>query len=336
MKKTTPVIIFAFICTLLYGCSKAGPSHGVTMSAAHEKFLKTCHEEFKYDAKTKIVGKTMWIYVPIENRIVDIKATDKGPFTSKEATEKLTVRYLNAIFTEDAINIEYDIAMGKNYGRSMGYSSSYTEDYSKVQNNILLALKDSFFDVGEIPGDIEFSDTKKQASHEKLVSSYIETDEPPEFFVVTISNITKGIEIEIMLNFDDYKKAMSPNPVIPHEEYSKRYITEIRGGKSILDDREGKHIDYRDITIREFLAKQLMNRINFKYGRSDFPPGHDTVEEILKITATLVKLYHFDNFLSVNLKDLIADEIKNVTRAELKAYEPEEKSKGKYHVIKFF
>lgn len=278
----------------------------------------------------------MWIYVPIEQRIVDVKATDKGPFKSKEPQEKLTVKYIDAVITEDAINMDYDIAMGKGYGKSYGYSQAYTKEYSKVQNNILMALKDSFFDVGKIAGDVEFVNVQKNQSHKKLVNSYVKTDNPPEFFVITISNIVKGIEIEILLNFDDYKKAMSPNPIIPHEEYTKRYITEIRGNTSIISDLEGKHIDYRDITLKEFLGKQLTNRVNFKYSRSDFPPSNDTIQELLKITATTVRLYSFNNFISVNLKDLVTGDIKTITRAELKAYEAEEKPKGKYHVIKFF
>ena len=306
------------------------------MSAAHKKFLQTCHNEFKYNVKTKLVGQTMWIYVPIDERIVDVKATDKGPFRSGDAEEKIAIRYFDADFTKDAINIEYDIAMSKGYGKSYGYSSAYTEEYSKVQNNILMALKDSFFDVGNISGDVEFADTKKDRSHKKLVSSYVKTDKPPEFFVVTISNITKGIEIEIMLNFEDYKKAMSPNPIIPHEEYTKRYIAEIRGNTAIINDKEGKHLDHRDITMHEFLGKQLTNRVNFKYSRSDFPPGDDTLKELLAITATTVRLYDFKDFVSVNLKDLVTGDVKNVSREELKKYEEEEKPQGKYHVIKFF
>lgn len=335
MKKYLPTF-FIILSLSLYGCSKGLPSHGVTMSAAHEKFLKTCREEFKYKVRTKLVGKTMWVYVPIEERIVDVKATDKGPFSSNEAQEKIAVRYLDTQITTDAINIEYDIAMGKGYGKSFGYSSSYTEEYSKVQNNVLMALKDSFFDVGKIAGDVEFMDAQKNESHKKLVDSYVKTDKPPEFFVITIANITKGIEIEIMLNFDDYKGAMSPNPIIPHEEYTKRYLTEIRGNTDIISDLDGKHINYRDITLQEFLGKQITNRVNFKYGRSDFPPSDDTIKELLNITATTVRLYDFNAFSSVNLKDLVTGDIKAVTREELKAYEVEEKSKGKYHVIKFF
>ncbi|MBU4333283.1 MAG: hypothetical protein KKD07_02455, partial [Candidatus Omnitrophica bacterium] len=309
MKKFLSTTFIITACSLLFGCSKIVPSQGVTMSAAHTKFLKTCHEDLKYKVKTKLVGKTMWIYVPIEERIIDVKATDKGPFKSSEAEEKITARYIDAEFSEDAINVEYDIAMSKGYGKSYGYSQAYTEEYSKVQNNVLMALKDSFFDVGNIAGDIEFENAQKDQSHKKLVSSYVKTDKPPAFFVVTISNITKGLEIEIMLNFEDYKKAMSPNPIIPYEEYTKRYITEIRGNTDIISDNEGKHIAYRDITMQEFLGKQIINRVNFKYTRSDFPPGDDTVKELLAIIATTVRLYDFKDFLSVNLKDLVTGDV---------------------------
>ena len=321
---------------LFFGCSKVVPSDGVTLSAAHEKFLQTCTEEFKYNITTKQIDNTSWIYVPIENNIVDIKATDKGPFSSNKAKEALSMRYVGAKFNGNSLNIEYDVAMTKGYAKSYGYSSIYTEEYSKIQNNVLLALKNSFFDVGTIKGDLEFTNTKKAGTHKKLVDSYVKTDTPPEFFVVVISDIKKGIEIEILLNFDDYKKAMSPNPVIPHEEYTKRYLTEIRGSSAIVNDTTGAHLNYRSITMQNFLSRQIINRINFKYTKSDFTPENDAQKEILKIIATTLRLYDFKDFETVNLKNLNTDTAKTITKNELKEYETEKKSTGKYHVIKFF
>ncbi len=129
---------------------------------------------------------------------------------------------------------------------------------------------------------------------------------------------------------------MSPMPSIPHEEYTKRYLTEIRGSTSIVDDVSGEHLDYRRITMEEFLGKQLANRINFKYGRSDFPPSEDTVSEILNIVSTTVRLYEFEAFENIVLKDLDTDEQKTLSRSELTNYESEIPKEGKFHVIKFF
>ena len=53
---------------------------------------------------------------------------------------------------------------------------------------------------------------------------------------------------------------------------AKRVLQESKGSTDYIGDEIGQHLEYNDIQMPDFLTKQMINRIRFKFTQSDFPP----------------------------------------------------------------
>ncbi len=273
-------IIICFLLTAFIGCFKVVPP-ATSRKEANEKFLKICKEEYKLNVLTNSLKHTLWIYVPIEDPIIDYKGTKEGPKKSNQGSEKNSLQYLDGHFDNGTFYFEYAVTKTMNYTVDYGYKSAYTEEYQKKQSRILSAIFRAYCDL---------TDTK--------------TETAPEFFMLVISNIKKGVELTSLFNLEDFKQVQVG--FLPPEEFVKRDISDVQGRESMIGDFEGKHLDYHDITWPEFLTKQALNRIRFKYQQSDFKPGDNTEEEMITLIAETLRAYHFQDFKSVELNNLAA------------------------------
>ncbi len=278
LKKFFLVFLSFYLC----GCFKFGTKEPVNLSQAQEKLIQIAKDEFHYDIVTKRVGKTIWVYLPIKYPLVEAKAANENTPNSNQPTESLSLRFIDARFNEKNFEIEYDIATTKTYSKSLGYTSGYSQEYLKAQQNILSAIQRSFLDLDPL--------------HAK--------ESLPQFIVFVIADVVRGIEIVHTVYFDDLKKGLSLIAALSQEEFTKRFVYEVRGDNKIKEDLEGKHIEYREINLSEFLAKQIVQRITYKYQSSAFSPSEDTKKEILKQAADVIDAYNFSDFEGVKITDL--------------------------------
>ncbi len=313
MKNSSIVLkkyLFYITLAVILGCSRSHP-HILTSSEADKKFIKTLKEENNYDVITNRVDNTLWIYHAMKEPIVDIKASDDGPKQSNKAKESVSVKYADTNFKDKTFFVEYDIANEKTYSKDYGYTSTYTDEYQKRQSNILSVIGRSYFDV---------ENTEKEKT--------------PEFVVLIIADINKGIEIECTIYFQDLKRAMAILADLTQEEFTKRYVVDVKGSQTIINDTKGEHIEFKTIVLPEFLAKQITNRINFKYMRSSFPPSADTVKELSQIAAETFDAYQFKDYQGLELKDLANEKIVTLTPAEIEKIF-KDTPQGKFITIKF-
>lgn len=266
--------VYLILLGLAAGCSKATIPKPIPLTEAHGKLLKIC-EKNGLNVVLKPLQHTLWIYVPVREDLVGLVATSEGPQKNESFQEHSVVKYLDSIYETQRFLITYDIRPDKNYTQSQGTKLDYLPGYHKINQQIITAISESYFDAADAP----------------------------LFFVTIVSDILKGIEIENILHLYDLKWVMSAGSM-PQEEYVKRVIYEIRGKKEWIGDAKGQHLAYREITMPEFLARQLTKRINFKYQQSSFPPSNDARREILTIVAETLKNYNFTNFNYIELRDL--------------------------------
>ncbi len=301
-----------FILPAMGGCSKP-PTPPVTLTQAHEKFLKLLDEEYELDVVTRALNNTMWIYLPMEEDLFNFKASQEGAKYATEATKTHAVNFVDGQFEDHVFKIQFDITPSKKYAKTFGYSTGYSKPYSAKQRKILTALSRSYFEVEENSRD----------------------NKVPDFFVMVIADITKGIETKMLFHFKDLKRGML-DPSF-YEEYTRRIVVEdTTGHTDIIGDRAGKHLDFEEITWPLFLTKQILYRIRVKYQRSNFPPSENTAEELLKIAAKTLEAYDFTDFRSVELHNLDNDTVNTVSKSELEKFKTEEQpSQGKLHTIKF-
>lgn len=311
----------SFLSFLLIGCGSSVPSAQIkTLSQAQQKFLDVCKGEHKLTVHTKLFPHTFWIYVPVEHRLIDYKSTKDGPQKSNERSEKFALNYLDGNFKDGAFEFEYDISKAVSYSVSYGYSSLYTEEYQQTQQKILTTFYHSYAELYGSSKREEKSFAERTESFEDFIKSFGTESRPPEFVVLIIADVKKGIEITSLFTFQDFFKAMVDPYTMPQEEFSRRNVTDIAGHDAILEDFEGKHVEAKDITWPEFLTKQIINRIRFKYQYSDFKPEEDPEQEVLRITARATDDYQFHDFSAVKLYNLATKTPYRFTPDQLKSF----------------
>ncbi len=226
-----------------------------------------------------MVGQTFWIYMPTQEPIFDYEAQKEtaGADTAKKPSPFM-VQFAEGIFKENRFALEYDIIKRtKVKTEDYGYNSSYTDSYIKAQNNLFTCISDVFF-------NNEIADT------------------PPQFFVMVVTDIKKGIETRATFYLEDFKRYMTGD--LPYEEYMKRFIADTKGGQNFIGDETGSHIKYEEVAMTDFLTKQMVNRIRFKFERSDFNPPEDYDDAIVGIVADTARYYNFQKFDQLQLSNL--------------------------------
>lgn len=332
MKSHSPIITLILIASLAFtGCGKKDktPIEPPKLSAVNEKFIALARDEFGYeDIKIRDVGRTLWIYLPLRKRIVDVKASKGEAKKTVEIFDKITVKNVQAGWTNDELNLAYDIQKSKTYQKDAGYGSNYSDEYSTAQQELMQAISRTYFDFAE-----ELRLNSEDPENAKELPGV------PTFVVMVIADIEKGVEIESMFNFEDLKKAMSMIPSLTGDEFMKRYVADIRGSMGIIDDLEGQHLNYRDIDMKEFLARQIENRVNFKYVHSVTPPSDDTRQEVLGAISDALQGYQYFAVLGVTLNDQATNTTETLSKADLmaffEAHPLKEPTKGRLINIKF-
>ena len=155
---------------------------------------------------------------------------------------------------------------------------------------------------------------------------------------MAITDIKKGIEARYTFYLEDYRMASVEG--IPYDEFSKRVLQESKGSTDYIGDEIGQHLEYNDIRMPEFLTKQMVNRIRYKFGQSDFPPQQNYEESIIGVIADTTRYYHFKDFKEVHTYDLRTKTRKIFVPKQLdffgqdKPKDENSKSKGKLiHII---
>ncbi len=274
----------------LASCSKVTPPKFLPLTEAHQKFVKICQEEYKLNVVVEALQHTAWIYVPLQEELLQVAATPEGVKKSETSEVRPAIKYLQVSYDNHRFLASHDIQPEKTYAQSQGYKMDYTAAYQRTSQAVLTTVSRAYF----------------------------EAQDAPQFFVVVISDIKSGVEIENIFYLEDLKRYLSGGS-IPQEEFVKRNIYEVKGRKDWVGDTQGRHLAYTEITMPGFLAKQIETRVNFKYQKSSFPPSNDARSEILTIVAETFKNYNFTDFNYVELRDLNTGRSETVSPAEIQA-----------------
>lgn len=160
----------------------------------------------------------------------------------------------------------------------------------------------------------------------------ISSDNTPEFFALVASDIKIGLDYMLIGNVLDIKKTYAG--FTPWTESNKRYVLKFSANPEAIGDSTGKHLKIYDITLPDFLANQIAQRINiyfqdeahkkyfkiekisnktaegsfiFDYSINQISKPAQEINitnEILKIIAYCFKTYEFKDFTAVELNDL--------------------------------
>jgi PBP1b-binding outer membrane lipoprotein LpoB len=308
---------FAVIVMLFSsGCGDKMPTHRYTQSDAEKKFLKIMREDNKLPVQLFTVEKTIWIYLPMEEDLVDYHGTE--PSDEAKSKKQFTISTFEGDHKESQYRFMMDITDGIKTAKDPGYKSDASEAFIKNRLAIYGAIAEAFFDINEIAGDRHFLDKARDEKRQQMLQNYIPKGEEPEFIVVVIASIKKGLAYKTVLNINDYKLYRSE--VLTSDEYNMREISELYGDQKLVNDTLGKSVQIKPITWTWFFIEQIKNRVNFKFLHSDFPPEKDLVIEIASIIADTFRYYDYTDYSSVLIKDLRKNESYTFNKPDISSF----------------
>ncbi len=275
MKRLVPLLIIVLL--VCPGCQKKAaekPQQPANLSEAQQKFTSTLRDEHKLNVSLFQTGTTTWIYLPMEEDLVDYHGAKRSE------QERQKKQFIISTFEGDRKDNNYrfmfDITDGIKTAKDPGYKSDATETFIRNRTLLYGTINETFVD--------------------------LEKDKAPEFLGVIVANIKKGIVYKTIFCLNDYKLYRSE--VLPFEEYNMREISELYGDADLINDKTGANLQLKPIEWPWFLIEQIKNRVGFKFTRSDFPPDGDIVIQIASIVANTFRYYDHKDFSIVILKDL--------------------------------
>ena len=276
-----------------------------------KKFELKCRKDYNLNVITRIVGKTFWIYAPTDKPLFDFSSESPSPPDPFKKPAKYSLLFINGSYKNSSFYFEYDVIPKiKSDLQNEGIKNEGTDYFNKLYNNLFTAVTETLLD----------------------------PKTPISFVVMSITDIKKGIEARYTFYLEDYRMASVEG--IPYDEFSKRVLQESKGSTDYIGDQIGQHLEYNDINMPDFLTKQMLNRIHYKFSQSDFPPQENYEVAIIGIIADVTRYYHFKDFNEVHTNDLRTKKKMIFTPKQLDSFgddkpkDKDQKSNGKLvHII---
>jgi hypothetical protein len=263
------VLSFFVIASLICGCSSSTSPTYFKENIA-KAIQDICRDEYKIEVKTKLAGRTLWIYLPIEDLL---EKTDKP----EKYSERFEITDNEAGFKNGSLQLKYSIKPIPEKEKLQQYK--YNKAVFEKINKIWGVIRRIIFSM----------------SHAR--------EKEPQFFCLVTADIKNGLETRETFYYMDLKKVSYE--YISRDEYQHRTVNETNISAEIIGDKEGLHLDYRDITLDDFVAAQIQHRIKLKFGKPEVDKNADIDKEILKIAVYTIKTYGLRDFTAAELNNLL-------------------------------
>lgn len=347
--------IFASLLTLLCVCTLSGCEQGrapdpeIPTTPAHEKLISLLADEYEINAVTKAFENTLWIYIPLEQSFLKIAGSKDGPQKSDQRKTGITLRYFDGEQVGNNFEFKYDIGEAVSYEESNGITTEFDEIYQSVSSKLNSAIAraygnierkvDSHEFIERIAGDRDFAGEARDETRDRLIQSNVilTQSKVPDFIVYVIADIEKGIEFKTTAYLQDIRRMYHYQDPGFSQEFVKRVITDQIGHKIIIGDKEGAHLEYRDLTWNEFLIKQIINRVKFKFTRSSHKPQTTDPGVLHDLAIETLQAYpvrNYDKIIFHNLQNETTFSFPKTDVPPFTRYEPKDNDRN-LRTIKF-
>jgi hypothetical protein len=229
-----------------------------------------CKKEYKIEVKARLVGRTLWVYIPVEDLFTKADKPEKY-------MERFSVEDSKVAFERGILKLAYQIKSIPE--REKAQQVKYNKDVSDKINSVWRALRRVVFSM--------------KHSGEDAV----------RFYGIVIADIKNGFETIEIFYGQDLKKVSYE--YISWGEYQHRTIEDTNVSPLIIQDKNGGHLDYRDISMEEFICGQIENRIRMKFQKPEVGINADIDKEILRIAINTLSIYQIQNFSVLELNNLL-------------------------------
>jgi len=261
--------LFILSNLILSGCtSSTQPTY--PKESIDQAIQDICKKEYKTDVKVKLVGSTLWIYLPIPEGIVE-KSNKPEKFI-----ERFVIEQNNNELKDEIVSVNYLIKPVPEQEKlqDMKYSKAA---FDRI-NNVWKVLRRVIFSMEHL----------EQNS--------------PKFFVTVTADTKNGFLIKEIFYYPDFKKVSYE--LMSWGEYQHRAIQETEVSPKIIGDTQGLNLKYSDISFEDFILQQIQHRIRLKFQKPEAEKNADIDKEILKIIRYTLKAYGFKDFSTLELNNL--------------------------------
>ncbi len=262
MRNSLILIILIF----LSGClSSTSPTY--IRENIEESIENICKKEYKLDVNAKLAGETLWVYLPVEDLVIEADKPEK--FTDKFDA------FIQRIPDERSLKLAYLVKPIPD--KEVLQKLKYNKEALKKSTDVLKALR-------RVILSLDRSKTSE-----------------PRFYYLLIADIKNGEMITQINYYLDLKKVSYE--YISWDEYQHRTV--IKRGKAKIGDTEGIAIDYYNTTMKDFVADQIVNRLELKFQKPEVEKSVDIDKEVRKVIAHVLQIYDFKDFDSAELNNLL-------------------------------
>lgn len=291
--KNSIYLALALSLSLVSSCSKLPPAEKYPSDPA-KAFLKSFNETIKLDAPlytcAKLIGKTLWIYAASEKEVLSVERAQRQGHLGKKYLEfkgdfpEPLVRYRALYEIKELPETKYE-----EEPISVGLTENYTDTAQEIITKVYSSISDILYT----------------------------SDKAFNFFAICVADIKKGIEIGFTINKADMEKYVVG--IIPAEEFHNRVIFKARGDEKIVNDKQGLHLGYKDISLTDFIIElvSLQIRQEFLGLKDEEKTGEKLQEIILKNLHKVMKVYELDKLETIELENTLTGAKLTVSRPEL-------------------
>lgn len=276
-----PALKLAIVITLLSGCSSSTqPTY--LIENIETDIRNICRNEYNLEIQAKLIGSTLWIYLPVEDLLVPAEKAEKY-------TEKFAIDYNKTYSANGGLKSEYLIKPVPDREKLQEYKYN-KETFEKI-NNVWKVLR-----------RITFSMSRKE-------------NHKPDFFYIVTADTKNGLELNEVFYYLDLTKVSYG--FISWNEYQHRSVQDVTINPEAIGDKEGRHVKIREITLKDFVLQQIDYRIRLKFQKPEVERSADIDKEIAKIAVFTVKTYGLKGFGAIELQNLLTRNKIAITEQEI-------------------
>lgn len=228
-------------------------------------------EEYGIDVKVRLMGSTLWIYLPIPEGILE--KSDKP----QKIIERFLLQENRTKLISGTLTAQYLIKPIPEEEKSQDMKYNKTA-FEKI-NNVWKVLRRVIFSMEEPEQNC------------------------PKFFSIIIADTKNGFLIKETFYYLDFKKVSYG--IISWGEYQHRAIQETDISPDIIGDINGDSIQYKEILFEDFILQQIQYRIRLKFQKPEAEKNADIDKEILKIIRHTLNIYGFKDFSALEMNNLL-------------------------------
>ncbi len=276
LKNSVKAGLKLFLAALLIaGCSPAA-SPTYTKEELEKSIQDTALKKHQIYCRARLNGYTLWVYLPVENIFAPLEKPEKS-------LERFEVDYNKATYHEEGdkngtLSMEYlirPVPEKETPNLPYQYNKEVSKKIREVSGVVLRMLHESGY-----------------SRQEKI-----------HFFCLVVADIKNGFEIKEIMYYPDLKKTYFQ--VFYSDEYSHRIIQDYNvAPQQIIGDKEGLHLGWEEITMRDFVMKQIEQRLRLKFRKPEVRQESDIDKEVIKTATYTIKAYSFKDFTSLEFDNL--------------------------------